>query len=572
VLGVLLLGERLGRPRTIALALGLAGATIIVCNGIPLVNVTYAPHLVGDLLLVAHGAAWGIYTIAAKRLLDRHDPLAVSAASLAVALPCILPLAIVEAREFAWDRATLGPALGAAVLLGLVVSAGMTILWNMSLRHLDATRMAGFIFLQPLAGVVFAVVVLGEPVTVYALLGGTLVLAGATCSRSRNGCGSGQCAAHPDQSDGWQPSHDSDRARQFSPRPYVRRWWHFDCTRRRVRRTRGLCGAGSRWWWSRGLREPRMRLVRRIKMPMGTRPPGLVPRHRPRRGSRARAWGRALRLADLDAPCYADPAAAVERLALKGWRQGGMTPDAPANHTSPAGRYLAADVTYLRTLMGQMTPLDAVSAYDRALRAAPDFADAPRALVMIGFASLRIGLAPEADTAFRRALDREPHGRYARVAQLGRAAALRERRRWDEARTALAALADPVPAGSVARCSSSARRSRARPAGTTKRRRTTRASPPTVRRSTPCRRRRSPARNRWSLSAAAATRARSWRRRPRGSTSRRARIRCCGPASSPVRTAISSGRVPRSSRRSGSGSARASVRASGRGSHGSTRS
>jgi drug/metabolite transporter (DMT)-like permease len=39
--------------------------------------------------------------------------------------------------------------------------------------------MAGFIFLQPLAGVVFAVVVLGEPVTVYALLGGALVLAGA---------------------------------------------------------------------------------------------------------------------------------------------------------------------------------------------------------------------------------------------------------------------------------------------------------------------------------------------------------------------------------------------------------
>ena len=150
---------------------------------------------------------------------------------------------------------------------------------------------------------------------------------------------------------------------------------------------------------------------------------------------------------DLDAPCYADPAAAVERLALKGWRQGGMTPDAPATHTSAAGRYLAADVTYLRTLMGQMAPLDAVAAYDRALRAAPDFADASRALVMIGFASLRLGLAPEADTAFRRALEREPHGRYARVAQLGRAAALRERGRWDEARTALAALADPVPAG-----------------------------------------------------------------------------------------------------------------------------
>jgi hypothetical protein len=103
---------------------------------------------------------------------------------------------------------------------------------------------------------------------------------------------------------------------------------------------------------------------------------------------------------DLDAPCYADPTAAVERLALKGWRQGGMTPNAPADHTSPAGRYLAADVTYLRTLMGQMPPLEAVHAYDRALRADPAFPDAARALVMIGFASLRIGLAPEAATAF----------------------------------------------------------------------------------------------------------------------------------------------------------------------------
>jgi tetratricopeptide (TPR) repeat protein len=150
---------------------------------------------------------------------------------------------------------------------------------------------------------------------------------------------------------------------------------------------------------------------------------------------------------DLDAPCYADPAAAVERLALKGWRQGGMTPNAPASHTSPAGRYLAADVTYLRTLMGQIAPLEAVNAYDRALRAAPSFPDAPRALVMIGFASLRMGLAPEAATAFGRVSAEYPGSRYAPVAALGRATALRQRGRLDEARAALAEIAEPAPAG-----------------------------------------------------------------------------------------------------------------------------
>jgi len=179
LLGSLVLGEWLGRLRIVALLLGLVGATIIVTNGIPFLGVRYAPHLVGDLLLVASGAAWAVYTIVAKQLVVRHDPLAVSAASLLVALPVLVPMAALEARTFPWDVARLAPAVGAAVLLGLVVSAGMTVLWNVSLRHLDATRMAGFIFLQPLSGVALAIAALGEPVTPYAVVGGTLVLGGA---------------------------------------------------------------------------------------------------------------------------------------------------------------------------------------------------------------------------------------------------------------------------------------------------------------------------------------------------------------------------------------------------------
>ena len=178
LLGAMVLGETLGRLRILALLFGLVGATIIVANGIPFVGVRYAPHPVGDLLLVAHGVAWGIYTVAAKRLLARYDPLAVSAGSLLVGLPFLAALAGFEARTFAWDGARLVPALSAAVVLGLVVSAGMTVLWNVALRGLDASRMAGFIFLQPLSGVLFATAALGEPITVYALVGGALVLAG----------------------------------------------------------------------------------------------------------------------------------------------------------------------------------------------------------------------------------------------------------------------------------------------------------------------------------------------------------------------------------------------------------
>jgi tetratricopeptide (TPR) repeat protein len=149
---------------------------------------------------------------------------------------------------------------------------------------------------------------------------------------------------------------------------------------------------------------------------------------------------------DLDAPCYGDPGAAPMRLALKEWRNGTTTLDAPPVHGSAAARYLAADVTYLRALVGRDEPLAAIAAYERALRAAPGFADAPRALIMVGFASLDLGLAPEAETAFGRALAEHGGSAYDAVATLGRAIAQRVRRHFDDARATLARLADPMPA------------------------------------------------------------------------------------------------------------------------------
>jgi drug/metabolite transporter (DMT)-like permease len=177
LLGALVLNERLGRGRILALALGTIGATVLVVDGIPFVTAAWAPHPFGDLLLVAAALAWAPYTIAGKQLLARYDATALSAASLVVALPFLIPVAAIEAAATPWPSGRLVPALAAAVVLGLVVSAGMTVLWNVALRGMDASRLAGFVFLQPLAGVLLASVALGEPIGRFALAGGVLVLA-----------------------------------------------------------------------------------------------------------------------------------------------------------------------------------------------------------------------------------------------------------------------------------------------------------------------------------------------------------------------------------------------------------
>jgi drug/metabolite transporter (DMT)-like permease len=177
VFGALLIGERLSALRLLALGAGLVGATAVVSNGIPARGGEDTAQLTGDLLLIAHGAAWSIYTIAGKSLLGRFPPLAVTTASLAVALPLLLPLATLELPHLERGPALL-PALAWAVALGLFASALGTVLWNQALAQMDASTLAGFVFLQPLAGVLLGHYALGEELRAAAVAGGVLVLAG----------------------------------------------------------------------------------------------------------------------------------------------------------------------------------------------------------------------------------------------------------------------------------------------------------------------------------------------------------------------------------------------------------
>lgn len=177
LLGALVLGERLSPLRGLALGLGLAGATLIVANGIPFLTTTVVPHLAGDLLLVAHGAAWALYTIAGKPLLASHAPAAVTAAAALVAVPALAPFAAWELRGMAWGPEA-ARALGWATGLGLFASGAGALAWNVALRRMDASQLAGFVFLQPLAGVALGALALGEPVTPWSLAGGALVFGG----------------------------------------------------------------------------------------------------------------------------------------------------------------------------------------------------------------------------------------------------------------------------------------------------------------------------------------------------------------------------------------------------------
>jgi drug/metabolite transporter (DMT)-like permease len=173
----LVLGEAVGRLKLASLVLGLLGALAIVLEGASLGGLFASEAFAGNAILALHGILWGCYTPLAKPLCERHDPFDVCLRATLVSLLVLGPAACAESARWSVGPA-LAPALAWTLAIGLFVSFGGTVLWLVALRHIPATNVAGFVFLQPLAGVVVGVGLMGERLSTAALVGGALIVLG----------------------------------------------------------------------------------------------------------------------------------------------------------------------------------------------------------------------------------------------------------------------------------------------------------------------------------------------------------------------------------------------------------
>lgn len=135
------------------------------------------PHWRGDLLLVLSALAYASYSLFGRDVLRRHPALPVTAWSIAVGAAAMVPLAVVEWA--AGQRPAWTPAATAGTLyLAVVITALGYFAWNYALERVRAPRAAIFLNLQPLAGALLGVWWLGEPLTVFTVGGGALIVAG----------------------------------------------------------------------------------------------------------------------------------------------------------------------------------------------------------------------------------------------------------------------------------------------------------------------------------------------------------------------------------------------------------
>jgi drug/metabolite transporter (DMT)-like permease len=173
VLAAIFLRERLTRRSFAGLALALAGVLILESTG----GVS-SVHL-GDGLILGGILAAAVYVVVARTVAEAQDTLTMTAHQFAAGLVLALPFAVVRWATGAEAIVQSRPASSwaAALAVGVIGYAGSFLLYNFAIAHVRAGLSSMVLNLMPVFGVLAALAVLRERISMLEVFGSVLVLA-----------------------------------------------------------------------------------------------------------------------------------------------------------------------------------------------------------------------------------------------------------------------------------------------------------------------------------------------------------------------------------------------------------
>ena len=172
-LGSLIVNRRWLRGTTVgAIALSIAGAGIIVLRP------DHGASPIGDALVLVSliaAVAWILFT---ERHLASLSPVSMTAIMIAIGTIVLVAIAGISQRDQLVHLYSLRAMLAVAAS-GVFSTAASTVLWNVGLRTVDASRAGVFVNMEPLVGALCGVLFFGDAFGWQLLTGAVLVLSAA---------------------------------------------------------------------------------------------------------------------------------------------------------------------------------------------------------------------------------------------------------------------------------------------------------------------------------------------------------------------------------------------------------
>lgn len=152
-------GDRISMKKGIGIILGFIGVFFLLFDEQDLTGDLKR----GDLIVLAAVCLWSTSAIFAKRIISEYNAVQISIYPMIFGVPFFFLGGVL------WDHqmiSMINPSIIKAILYQSVVTASFGfIAWNSLLQKFGATSLHSFIFIMPLAGVLFGVVLLQETIT-----------------------------------------------------------------------------------------------------------------------------------------------------------------------------------------------------------------------------------------------------------------------------------------------------------------------------------------------------------------------------------------------------------------------
>lgn len=159
------MGERLRTLQSVGVVVAIGGLVAMLLPGLS------APPLLGSLMMLTAGMAWGVYSLRGK---GAGDPTQATAGNFLRAVPIAAVLSLLTLNHASVDTA----GVGYAVLSGALASGLGYAVWYGVLPLLKATNAATVQLSVPVIAALGGVALLGEPITLRLVLASLAILGG----------------------------------------------------------------------------------------------------------------------------------------------------------------------------------------------------------------------------------------------------------------------------------------------------------------------------------------------------------------------------------------------------------
>ncbi len=176
ILSAIVIKEKILPRKVLGIAIGLIGALGLILFGAEIRQ--DAPNVpLGNFFILLNSIFYGSYLIVAKTLIERYHPFTFMKWLFTIGIFICLPFGYQEFMEIRWD--SLPTSTIWSIIFVVIGTTFCTYLFNIfALTQLKASTLSAFVYIQPLFGILFALITGQDSLTLVKILAACLVLLG----------------------------------------------------------------------------------------------------------------------------------------------------------------------------------------------------------------------------------------------------------------------------------------------------------------------------------------------------------------------------------------------------------